>query len=83
MPYEKNKRQAFEAAQQAYVHMEESYSQIDPGSPDYGHQTRLAEEELNKAFQIISKAYTTASEHQRQQLDLYSQTLERLKQDLM
>ncbi len=83
MPYNKNKQQAFQAAQQAYVQLEEAFQQLDEESPDYGHQSKEAHEELNEAEQIIQKAYIVASEHQKRQLDSYSQELAQRKSDLI
>ncbi|WP_416150663.1 hypothetical protein ACM26V_06745 [Salipaludibacillus sp. HK11] len=83
MPYNKNKRQAFEAAQQAYSQLGDAFDQLDPDAPEFGHQVKLAEEEINEATQIINKAYTVASEHQKRQLDLFSQELELRKHDIM
>jgi len=83
VPYHKNKRQAFEAAQQAYTQLQDAFHQLDPDSPEFGHQIKLADEELNEANQIINKAYTVASEHQKRQLDLFSEELAQRKQEIM
>ncbi|MDQ0257529.1 hypothetical protein J2S74_004987 [Evansella vedderi] len=83
MPYHKNKRQAFEAAQQAYVQLQEAMENLHPEDAEYGHQHKIAEQELNEAVQIIQKAHVTASEHQRKQLDMYSKDIEKYKHDLM
>lgn len=83
VPYHKNKRQAFEHAQQAYSELQEAFHQLDPDSPEFGHQVKLADEEINEASQIINKAYTVASEHQKRQLDLFSEELAQRKQELM
>lgn len=83
VPYHKNKRQAFEHAQQAYTELQEAFQQLDPDSPEFGHQVKLADEEINEASQIINKAYTVASEHQKRQLDLFSEEIAQRKQEIM
>ncbi|WP_280771920.1 hypothetical protein [Salipaludibacillus daqingensis] len=83
MPYQKNKRQAFENAQQAYSQLQDAFHQMDPYSPEFGHQVKLAEEEINEANQIINKAYTVASEHQKEQLELFSREIAQRKQEIM
>jgi hypothetical protein len=83
VPYNKNKQQAFQAAQQAFVQLEDAYQQLDEQSPDYGHQTKRVHEELNEAEQIIEKAYVVATEHQKHQLDIYANELMNLKYDLL
>ncbi|MBU9712386.1 hypothetical protein [Evansella tamaricis] len=83
MPYHKNKRQAFEAAQQAFVQFQEAMENLHPEDADYGHHHKVAEQELDEAIQVIQKAHVTASEHQRKQLELYSKEIEQYKQELM
>ncbi|MBU9721364.1 MULTISPECIES: hypothetical protein [Bacillaceae] len=83
MPYHKNKRQGFEAAQQAYVQFQEAFENLHPEDSDYGHQFKIAEQELDEAIQVIQKAHMNASEHQRKQLEMYSREIERYKQELM
>ncbi|MFA9559690.1 hypothetical protein ACERII_20480 [Evansella sp. AB-rgal1] len=83
MPYHKNKRQAFEAAQQAYVQLQEAFENLHEDDAEYGHQYKIAEQELDEAIQVIQKAQVTASEHQRKQLDQYSQDVARYKQQMM
>ncbi|ADU30399.1 hypothetical protein [Evansella cellulosilytica] len=82
MPYHKNKRQAFEAAQQAYVQLQEAFESMHYEDPDYGHQQKLAGQELDEAIQAIQKAHVTASEHQRKQLEKYSADVAKYKQQL-
>lgn len=84
MPYHKNKRQAFEHAQQAFVELQDAMEQLqDETDPDYGHHYKMAQQELDEAVQIIQKAQVTASEHQKKQLDLFSQEVSKYKQQLM
>ncbi|SDZ43301.1 hypothetical protein SAMN05421736_112149 [Evansella caseinilytica] len=83
MPYHKNKRQAFEAAQQAYTQLQEAFLHLHEEDADYGHHHKMAEQELDEAIQVIRKAQVTASEHQKKQLDMYSREVERYKQQLM
>ncbi|MDG5789600.1 hypothetical protein QA612_19250 [Evansella sp. AB-P1] len=83
MPYHKNKRQSFEAAQQAYVQLQEAIENLHEEDADYGHQHKVAEQELDEAIQVIQKAQVTASEHQKRQLDLYSQEITKYRQQLL
>ncbi|UCZ51599.1 hypothetical protein LGQ02_12035 [Bacillus shivajii] len=83
MPYHKNKRQAFEAAQQAFVQLQEAMEDLHPEEAEYGHHYKVAVQELDEATQVIQKAHLNASEHQRRQLEQYTAELERYKQDLM
>lgn len=84
MPYHKNKRQAFEHAQQAFVQLQDAMEQLrDQDSPDFGHHLKMAEQEYDEAVQIIQKAHVTASEHQKKQLDAFTKEMEKYKQQLL
>ncbi len=83
MPYHKNKRQSFEAAQQAFVQLQEAMEDLHPEDADYGHHYKIAAQELDEAAQVIEKAHLNASEHQRKQLYQYTDELEKYKQQLM
>ncbi|WP_026689784.1 hypothetical protein [Alteribacter aurantiacus] len=83
MPYDKNKQQAFQAAQQAFVQLQDAMNDLHSGDVDYGHHHKRAEQELNEAIQVIQKAHITASEHQKQQLKQYETELKQFEQQLM
>lgn len=80
MPFEKNKQQAFQAAQQAYVEFQGSLENLHEDEADYGHQQKIAEEELNEAIQVIQKAHITATEHQKKQLNIFAEDIHKYKQ---
>ncbi len=82
MPYNKNKQQAFQAAQQAYVQAEQVTSNLQPHDEDFGHHLKQAEREVREAGLMIQKALVNASEHQRNELEKYESQLETLKDNL-
>ncbi|MBM7094303.1 MULTISPECIES: DUF1216 domain-containing protein [Alteribacter] len=83
MPYHKNKQQAFQAAQQAFVQLQGAMNDLAPDDADYGHHHKAAEQELNEAMQVIQKAHVNASEHQKQQLRIYEEEVRKYQQQLM
>ncbi|UTR10727.1 hypothetical protein MM300_23255 [Evansella sp. LMS18] len=82
MPYNKNKQQAFQSAQQAYVQFQEALENLHSEDADYGHQQKLVEQELDEAFQAIQKAHATATEHQKKQLEVFTKDMHRYKQQM-
>ncbi|MBB5174458.1 hypothetical protein [Texcoconibacillus texcoconensis] len=80
MPFDKNKQQAFQAAQQAFVEAQHATEDLHYEDVDYGHEHKLAQQEINEAFQVIEKAHITATEHQKEQLRAYEKELERMRQ---
>ena len=75
MPYNKDKQQAFQAAQQGFEDAQGLYSEIVRDSASYGHQLKHLKGEVNEAFQQIENALENASEHQRAQLERFQQDL--------
>jgi hypothetical protein len=82
MPYNKNKQQAFQAAQQGVEDARELYSEIVNDSASYGHQLQYLKQEVNEAYQQIENALEVASEHQRAQLEQFQQDLQKIVQEV-
>nr|WP_017727458.1 hypothetical protein [Halalkalibacterium ligniniphilum] len=80
MPYHKNKQQAFQAVQQALAQAVQATGNIQSHTADEGVHRKRAKQEIEEAERQIEKALTVASEHQHEQLTLYQQQLEELKQ---
>lgn len=75
MPYNKNKQQAFQAAQQGIEDAQELYYEIVKDSANYGHQLKHLKQEVNEAYEQIENALEVASETQRAQLEKFQQDL--------
>ena len=75
-PYNKDKQQAFQAAQQGYEEAQGLFNTIISDSASYGHQLKHLKEEVNEAYQQIESALEVASEHQRAQLERFQQDLQ-------
>lgn len=78
MPYQKNKQQAFQAAQQGVEDAQELYYEIVNDTASYGHQLNHLKEEVNEAYQQIENALEVASEHQKEQLQRFQQDLQQM-----
>lgn len=78
MPYNKDKQQSFQAAQQGATDAFDSYENIVKDSADYGSQLKHLKEEVNEAYQQINNALENASETQRQRLEQYQSDLQRI-----
>lgn len=78
MPYNKDKQQAFQAAQQGFDEAQGLYTDIIRDSASYGHQLKHLKNEVNEAFQQIENALENASEHQREQLKRYKRDLKKM-----
>ncbi|WP_017753889.1 hypothetical protein [Calidifontibacillus oryziterrae] len=76
MPYNKNKQQAFQAAQQGVDHAVDIYKDLVKNDPDYGHHLKDLKNEVNEAFQQIDNALEVASETQLAQLRKFRNDLE-------
>lgn len=76
MPYNKNKQQAFQAAQQGVDHAVDIYKDLVRNDPDYGHHLKDLKNEVNEAFQQIDNALEVASETQLTQLRQFRSDLE-------
>jgi flagellar biosynthesis chaperone FliJ len=77
-PYDKDKQQAFQAAQQGYEEAQGLFETIVSDSASYGHQLKHLKEEVNEAYQQIENALEVASEHQRAQLERFQQDLQNI-----
>lgn len=78
MPYNKDKQQSFQAAQQGATDAFDAYENIVKDSADYGSQLKHLKEEVNEAYQQINNALENASETQRQRLEQYQSDLQRI-----
>lgn len=77
MPYNKNKQQAFQAAQQGTHQAKDIYENIvKETDPDYGNQLKHVKNEVNEAFEQINNALEVASEDQLDQLNQYKSDLQ-------
>jgi phenylalanyl-tRNA synthetase alpha subunit len=77
-PYQKDKQQAFQAAQQGVEDAEELYYEIVSDSASFGHQLQHLKNEVNEAYQQIENALEVASEHQRVQLEQFQRDLQKM-----
>ncbi|MEH7110661.1 hypothetical protein [Bacillus sp. JJ1764] len=77
-PYNKDKQQAFQAAQQGYEEAQGLYETIVTDSASYGHQLKHLKNEVNEAYQQIENALEVASDHQRAQLERFQQDLRQM-----
>lgn len=75
-PYNKDKQQAFQAAQQGYENAQGLFETIVSDSAGYGHQLKHLKDEVNEAYQQIENALEVASETQRSQLQRFQQDLQ-------
>ncbi|MGD6779330.1 hypothetical protein ACQCT3_06445 [Sutcliffiella horikoshii] len=80
MPYHKDKQQAFQAAQQGTEQARDVYEAIVRNDPNYGHDFKRLEIEVNEAMEQINNALEVASETQRPQLMQFQADLQRLMQ---
>ncbi|MGM0877404.1 MAG: hypothetical protein ACQEWV_22395 [Bacillota bacterium] len=78
MPYNKDKQQSFQAAQQGATDAFDAYENIVKDDADYGSQLKHLKEEVNEAYQQINNALENASETQRQRLEQYQSDLQRI-----
>ncbi|WP_223700042.1 hypothetical protein [Sutcliffiella deserti] len=80
MPYNKDKQQAFQAAQQGTEQARDVYEAIVKNDPDYGHDFKRLENEVNEAMEQINNALEVASETQRPQLMQFQEDLQTILQ---
>jgi flagellar biosynthesis chaperone FliJ len=81
-PYNKDKQQAFQAAQQGYEEAQGLFKTIISDSASYGHQLKHLKEEVNEAYQQIENALEVASEHQKAQLERFQQDLQSIVEEV-
>ncbi|MBS4211151.1 MULTISPECIES: hypothetical protein [Neobacillus] len=77
-PYNKNKQEAFQAAQQGFENAQGLFETIVSDSASYGHQLKHLKNEVNEAYQQIENALEVASETQRAQLERFQNDLKQI-----
>ncbi|MBO0960181.1 hypothetical protein J1P26_10640 [Neobacillus sp. MM2021_6] len=77
-PYNKDKQEAFQAAQQGYEEAQGLFETIVSDSASYGHQLKHLKNEVNEAYQQIESALEVASEHQKAQLEQFQLDLQNM-----
>ncbi|MCM3567735.1 hypothetical protein [Neobacillus mesonae] len=77
-PYNKNKQEAFQAAQQGFEDAQGLFETIVSDNANYGHQLKHLKNEVNEAYQQIENALEVASEKQREQLERFQQDLQQM-----
>ncbi|MBD1379339.1 hypothetical protein [Metabacillus arenae] len=82
MPYNKNKQQGFQAAQQGAIQAFDAFDQLVKDGADYGSQLKHLKEEVNEAYAQISNALEVATEAQRIQLEQYQKDLQEIVQQV-
>ena len=84
MPYHKNKMAAFEAAQNGMRKVTDVYVNLQAmkHDPEFGREVKRFWEEINEAYQQVENADEVASEHQREQLSEFRETLEQYVSEL-
>ncbi|MDX8360158.1 MULTISPECIES: hypothetical protein [Bacillaceae] len=75
MPYQKNKQQAFQAAQQGTEEVRDVYNNIVENRADYGSELKHLSNEINEAYEQINNALEVASENQKPKLEQFQQDL--------
>ncbi|WP_243386984.1 hypothetical protein [Bacillus kexueae] len=71
MPYNKNKQQAFQAAEQGMKQVTDAYLQVEKNSASYGSQLKHLKQEVNEAYEQIQNALEVASENERERLQQF------------
>ncbi|MBM7659234.1 putative nucleic acid-binding Zn-ribbon protein [Bacillus mesophilus] len=82
MPYNKDKQQAFQAAQQGTHQAKDIYENMEVTGGDYGAQLKRLINEINEAKEQISNALEVTSETQRDQLQQFQQDLENIESNI-
>lgn len=81
-PYQKDKQQAFQAAEQGFFEAKDVYESLDETSPEYGHQLKRLKQEVREAEQQIENAHEVASETQRKQLYEYQSEIDKMSREV-
>ncbi|WP_078546916.1 hypothetical protein [Litchfieldia alkalitelluris] len=76
MPYQKDKQQAYQAAEQGTNQAMDVYHSIVHDDPDYGVQLKRLKNEVNEAFNQINNAIEVASDTQLDQLNKFKEDLQ-------
>jgi 50S ribosomal subunit-associated GTPase HflX len=80
MPYNKDKQQAFHAAQQGYRQAKDI--DVVRSSANYGDELKHLKQEIDEANQQINNALEVASEHQRVELEKYQKDLNEMSKNV-
>ncbi len=82
MPYNKDKQQSFQAAQQGYEQAISAKQEIIVSSSGYGKDLKHLQQEVGEAKMQIENALVNASEHQRAQLLQFQQDLQSIETEM-
>ncbi|WP_377889135.1 hypothetical protein [Alkalihalobacillus sp. R86527] len=82
MPYNKDKQQAFQAAQQGYDQAIDASNEVVVTSSEYGKDLEHLQQEVGEAMSQIEGALVNASEHQREQLLQFQQDLQSIQAEM-
>ncbi|WP_270181945.1 hypothetical protein [Alkalihalobacillus sp. CinArs1] len=82
MPYNKDKQQAFQAAQQGYDQAIDASKEVVDTSSDYGKDLKHLQQEVGEAMSQIEGALVNASEHQREQLLQFQKDLQSIQAEM-
>ena len=75
MPYNKNKQQAYQAAEQSVTEVQNTINELVLDGASYGSQLAHLKNEVNEAYQQIENALEVASDTQRAQLQQFKSDL--------
>ncbi|MFJ7747911.1 hypothetical protein [Peribacillus sp. NPDC097295] len=76
MQDKQDKRRSFQEAQQSFKQVNDAFSAIEKTAPNYGMELKHVKQEVNEAYQQIQSAFSTATEHQREQLKQFEQDIQ-------
>ncbi|WP_273834920.1 hypothetical protein [Guptibacillus sedimenti] len=82
MPFNKDKQQSFQAAQQGYEQAVDAKKEIVVSSSGYGKDLKHLQQEVGEAKQQIESALVNASEHQRTQLLQFQEDLQSIEAEM-
>jgi ElaB/YqjD/DUF883 family membrane-anchored ribosome-binding protein len=76
MPYNKDKQQAFQAAQQGFTDVQHTVNELVLEGGSYGSQLSHLRNEVNEAYQQIENALEVATDTQKAQLQKFISDIE-------
>ncbi|WLR59851.1 hypothetical protein [Guptibacillus hwajinpoensis] len=82
MPYNKDKQQSFQAAQQGYEQAVDAKKEVVVSSSGYGKDLKHLHQEVGEAKEQIESALMSATEHQRAQLLQFQQDLQSIEAEM-
>lgn len=77
-----DKRRTFWEAQQGHKQALDAFQSIQVNEADYGSELKHVKQEVNEAYQQIQTALSSASEHQRVQLERFEQDLQSIIREI-